>query len=87
LHKALDEFAHSKKINTAQLSLAWILAKGENIIPIPGTKKRKYLELNAAAAAIEFTTDEIGEIEAIIARYPNTGNRYPESAMRLVDKD
>jgi aryl-alcohol dehydrogenase-like predicted oxidoreductase len=87
LMKALDEFAHSKKINTAQLSLAWILAKGENIIPIPGTKKRKYLELNAAAADIEFTSDEVEEIEAIIARYPNTGNRYPESAMRLVDKD
>lgn len=85
--KTLDEFARSKNINTGQLSLAWILSKGENIIPIPGTKKRKYLELNAAAADIEFTKDEIAEIEAIIARYPNTGDRYPESAMSLVDKD
>jgi len=67
--------------------LAWILAKGGNIIPIPGTKKRKYLELNAAAVDIEITTEEVSEIEAIIAQYPNTGNRYPESSMKLVDKD
>jgi len=87
LMKALDEFAHSKNINTTQLALAWILAKGENIIPIPGTKKRKYLELNAAAVDIEITTEEVAEIEAIIAQYPNTGNRYPESSMKLVDKD
>ena len=87
LMKALDEFAHEKNINTAQLALAWVLAKGENIIPIPGTKKRRYLELNAAAVDIEFTTDEVAEIESIIASFPNTGERYPESAMRLVDKD
>lgn len=87
LMKALDEFAYSKNINTAQLALAWILAKGKNIIPIPGTKKRKYLELNAAAVDIDFSPIEVAEIEAIIAKYPNTGERYPESAMKLVDKD
>jgi len=87
LMKVLDEFAHGKNINTAQLALAWILAKGENIIPIPGTKKRKYLELNASAADIEFTANEVAEIESIIAKYPNIGDRYPESAMKLVDRD
>lgn len=87
LIKALDEFAHGKNINTTQLALAWILAKGKNIIPIPGTKKCKYLELNAIAANVEFSENEVAEIENIIAKYPNVGERYPESAMKLVDKD
>ncbi|WP_461631542.1 aldo/keto reductase [Labilibaculum euxinus] len=87
LMKALDEFAYGKSINTAQLALAWLMAKGDNIIPIPGTKKRKYLDLNAKAADIEFTANEVAEIEAIIAKYPNTGERYTEAAMKLVDKD
>lgn len=82
---ALTEFAHSKNINTAQLALAWILAKGENIIPIPGTKKRKYLELNAQAVDVALNTNEITEIENIIAQYPNTGERYPESSMKMVN--
>lgn len=85
--KELDEFAYGKNINTAQLALAWLLAKGDNIIPIPGTKKRKYLELNSCAVDVEFKANEISEIEAIIAKYPNTGERYPEVAMKLVDKD
>lgn len=85
LMQQLTEFAHGKHINTSQLSLAWILAKGGNIIPIPGTKKRKYLELNAQAVEVELTKDEVAEIEAIIARYPNTGDRYPASAMAHVN--
>lgn len=87
LMSELDEFAESKNVNTAQLSLAWILAKGSNIIPIPGTKKRKYLELNTAATMVNLTNDDVIEIESIICKYPNTGDRYPESAIRLVDKD
>lgn len=87
LMKALNEFAHGKNINTVQLALAWLLAKGDNIIPIPGTKKRKYLELNAIATDITFIANEIAEIEAIILKYPKTGERYPESTMKLVDKD
>lgn len=87
LMRELDEFAHGKNINTVQLALAWLLAKGDNIIPIPGTKKRKYLELNASATDIAFTVNEVAEIEAIIGKYPNTGERYPEVTMKLVDKD
>ncbi|WP_165041395.1 aldo/keto reductase [Dysgonomonas sp. ZJ709] len=86
LMKELSEFAHGKNINTAQLALAWILAKGSNIIPIPGTKKRKYLELNAQAVDVELTADEIIEVEKIIAKYPNTGDRYPASALKLINK-
>jgi len=86
LIKELTEFAHAKDINTAQLALAWILAKGDNIIPIPGTKKRKYLELNAKAVDVQLSHADIIEIEGIIAKYPNTGERYPESAMQMVNK-
>lgn len=86
LMKELTEFAHSKNINTAQLALAWILAKGTNIIPIPGTKKQKYLELNAQAVDVELRSNDIQEIENIIGKYPNTGERYPESAMQLVNR-
>ncbi len=85
LIKSLTEFAHGKNINTAQLALAWLLAKGSNIIPIPGTKKRKYLEMNASAVDVDLTESEIKEIEDIIASYPNTGDRYPASAMALVN--
>lgn len=86
LMKELTEFAYGKNINAAQLALAWILAKGSNIIPIPGTKRRKYLELNAKAVDIELNEGDIAEIESIIAKYPNTGDRYPASSMALVDK-
>ena len=83
---ALTEFAHAKGINTSQLALAWILAKGSDIIPIPGTKKRKYLELNASAVDVELSNDDIIEIENIIAKYPDTGERYPEEALKMTNR-
>ncbi len=86
LMKELNEFANGKNINTAQLALAWILAKGTNIIPIPGTKKQKYLELNAQAVDIELSMNDISEIEAIIAKHPDTGERYPEEGLKLINK-
>jgi aryl-alcohol dehydrogenase-like predicted oxidoreductase len=73
LIKELGEIAHGKNIKTIQLALAWLLAKGQNIIPIPGTKKRTYLEMNAKAADVELTQGEVIEIERTIAKYPNTG--------------
>ncbi|PQL94064.1 aldo/keto reductase [Apibacter adventoris] len=85
LMKDLSEFASSKNINVAQLALAWILAKGENIIPIPGTKKRKYLEMNAQAVEVVLSNNDIAKIESIIAKYPNTGDRYTSVAMKLVN--
>ena len=84
--KELGEFARSKQVNVAQLAIAWILAKGGNIIPIPGTKKRKYLEANAAAVNVELTANDISEIESIIAKYPNTGERYNAGGLKLIDK-
>ena len=86
LIKELGDLAHGKGVNIPQLAIAWILAKGENIIPIPGTKKRKYLELNAQAVNIDLTVNEIQAVEHIIACYPNIGERYAEDGYRLIDK-
>ncbi|HEA30994.1 MAG TPA: aldo/keto reductase [Leeuwenhoekiella sp.] len=83
----LKNFAEAKGIYTSQLALAWILAQGDNIIPIAGTKKRKYLERNAAATAINLTSEDLQHIDQLLKKYPNIGKRYPEGAMKLVDKD
>jgi len=79
------ELAAKKGCTAAQLALAWVLAQGDDIIPIPGTKKRKYLEENAAAVDIELSNANLQQIEEVINRYPNTGNRYSEGALKMVN--
>lgn len=85
LVKELTSFAKDLKLTTTQLALVWVLAKGEDIIPIPGTKRRKYLELNAKAVDQNLTKSDILEIEKIIYQYPNIGERYYEDAMKLTN--
>ncbi|AJW61864.1 General stress protein 69 [Elizabethkingia miricola] len=85
LAKELNELAASKSITGSQLALAWVLAQGDDIIPIPGTKRVKYLEQNIEAAAVTFTETEKNQIEEIIKKYPNTGPRYSEGSMKLVN--
>ncbi|MCT4011784.1 aldo/keto reductase [Elizabethkingia anophelis] len=85
LAKELNEFAASKGITGSQLALAWVLAQGDDIIPIPGTKRVKYLEQNIEAASVTFTETEKNQIEEIIKKYPNTGPRYSEGSMKLVN--
>lgn len=80
------ELATSKNITPTQLALAWVLAQDDNIIPIPGTKRRKYLEENAAAADVTLSSRDIEEIEALIRKYPNIGPRYSERENKFVDK-
>jgi aryl-alcohol dehydrogenase-like predicted oxidoreductase len=80
------ELAASKKCTPAQLALAWVLAQGDDIIPIPGTKKQKYLEENAAAVDITLSDADIQDIEDILEKHPDTGQRYSEGAMRLVNQ-
>ena len=79
------EFAKAKNCTPAQLALAWVLAQGNDIIPIPGTKKRKYLEENAAAVDIVLTKNDLEEIEGIVSSHPDVGNRYSEGSMKLVN--
>lgn len=79
------ELAAQKGCTPAQLALAWVLAQGNDIIPIPGTKKRKYLEENAAAADITLSKGELQAIEEVVSKYPDTGKRYSEGGMKLVN--
>lgn len=86
LAAAFAKMAAEKNATAAQLALAWVLAMGENIIPIPGTKKRKYLVENAAAADLVLNTEDFAAIEALLKQFPNTGNRYNEAFQQFVDK-
>jgi len=86
LSKAFADLADSKKCSPAQLALAWVLAQGENIIPIPGTKQRKYLIENAGSVDVNLSLKDIQEIESLLAKYPDTGPRYPESMAKMVNK-
>jgi aryl-alcohol dehydrogenase-like predicted oxidoreductase len=82
----LEELAKSKGCAASQLALAWLLSKGDFIVPIPGTKRRKYLEENAAAASITLTADDHRRIEEILPRGAAAGLRYPEAMMSSVDR-
>ncbi len=87
--KLIDAFAHmakEKSCTAAQLALAWVLAKGEDLIPIPGTKKRKYLDENAGAVDISLSAMDMENIEELLHTYPDTGPRYSEGGMKLVNK-
>lgn len=85
LAHSIAALAKNKGCTAAQLALAWVLAQGEHIIPIPGTKKIKYLRENAAAADIRLTEADLQALEAVLAKFPNTGDRYNEAAYRYVD--
>jgi aryl-alcohol dehydrogenase-like predicted oxidoreductase len=77
------EIAQEKGITPAQLALAWVLAQGEDLVPIPGTKRRKYLEENAGAVDVELSGEELERIEAELPRA--SGDRYDEAGMASVN--
>ncbi|MFH6991531.1 aldo/keto reductase [Flavobacterium sp. FlaQc-48] len=85
LIKEFSKIALNKECTPAQLALAWVLAQGNDIIPIPGTKKRIYLEENAEAVNLNLTAAELMEIEQLIVQYPVIGERYSEEAMKMVN--
>ncbi|HUA70931.1 MAG TPA: aldo/keto reductase [Solirubrobacteraceae bacterium] len=79
----IAEIAGEKGITPAQLAIAWVLAQGEDVVPIPGTKRREYLEQNAGAAGVELTDEDLARIEAEL---PNVaGDRYDEVGMSAVN--
>ncbi|MFC7670106.1 aldo/keto reductase [Hymenobacter humi] len=82
LHQAATE----KGISTAQLALAWLLAQDAHIIPIPGTKRRKYLEENAAAVEVELSAADTQRLQELLAAHPVVGARYSEGALKLVNR-
>jgi aryl-alcohol dehydrogenase-like predicted oxidoreductase len=81
-----SNLAKAKNCSPSQLALAWVLGQGEDIIPIPGTKQRRYLVENAGAVDIRLSETELQEIEALLSKYPDTGKRYSEGALKLVNK-
>lgn len=82
----IKEIAASKGITSSQLALAWVMNRGKFIVPIPGTKRRKYVEENAKAAEVKFTDAELAEISEFFPPDAVHGLRYPESAMGAIDK-
>ncbi len=86
LVKRVEDIASQKGCTPSQLALAWVMAQGEDIVPIPGTKRRKYLEENAAAVDITLTKEELGRINEVVPRGAASGTRYAESAMPLVNR-
>jgi aryl-alcohol dehydrogenase-like predicted oxidoreductase len=82
----VEEIAKEKRCTPAQLALAWVLAQGKDIIPIPGTKRRKYLEQNVVALDVKLTVEDLKRIEEIAPRGVASGTRYPEEAMRAVNR-
>lgn len=79
-------FASQKKCTPAQLAIAWVLAQGDDIIPIPGTKKRKYLIENAGAADVDLSKNDLEAINNILSNHPDIGERYGAGAMKLVNR-
>jgi aryl-alcohol dehydrogenase-like predicted oxidoreductase len=78
--------AQRKKCKPAQLALAWVLAQGEDVLPIPGTKRRTYLEENVAALEVELTADDLAELDQVAPVGSTAGARYPESSMAAVNR-
>ena len=83
---AVRELASRKGATAAQIALAWVLQKGDDFVPIPGTKRRTYLEENVAAADVRLTSDEIGALESALAPERISGPRYGENQMAQVDR-
>ena len=82
----VDALAKEKGVTPSQLALAWLLGKGEDIVPIPGTKQRKYLEENAAAAELVLTAADRETLDAAIPANLVAGTRYPEAGMKNVNR-
>ena len=83
----LEDIAKGMGVKASQLALAWVLARGDDVVPIPGTKRVAYLEENAAALDVALTEDDLRRIEALLDANPPSGERYSEAMQRWVDRD
>jgi aryl-alcohol dehydrogenase-like predicted oxidoreductase len=81
----VEEIAREKRCQPSQLALAWVLSQGNDIVPIPGTKRRKYLEENVAAADLKLTDHDLGRLNEVFPSGAAAGERYPEHMMNLVN--
>ncbi len=80
----IEEFAHKKKATAAQVALAWVLSRGEDIVPIPGTRREAYLKDNIAATELELTKAEAEELASLVPPSEVAGTRYDENGMKRV---
>jgi len=85
LVRRVEEIAREKGCTASQLALAWVLAQGSDVVPIPGTKRRKYLEENVGANAVGLTKEELRRIDEVFPENAAAGGRYPEYMMALVN--
>jgi aryl-alcohol dehydrogenase-like predicted oxidoreductase len=77
----LEAIAHDKHVSVAQLALAWVLSRGDDVVPIPGTKRRKWLLENIAASDIDLSDSDIAALESAVPRDAVEGLRYHERSM------
>lgn len=85
LVRKVEEIAKEKGCKPSQLALAWVLAQGDDIVPIPGTKRRKYLEENVGALQVKLTKEDLRRIDEVFPPEAAAGERYPEHVMALVN--
>jgi aryl-alcohol dehydrogenase-like predicted oxidoreductase len=86
LVRAVTEIAQARRCTPAQLALAWLLHQGEDIVPIPGTRRIERLDENAAATRMDLSRDDLDRIDQVLASNVVAGTRYPESGMRAVNR-
>ena len=86
LVKRVEEIAREKRCTPAQLALSWVLAQGEDIVPIPGTKRRKYLQENIGALEVDLTAKDLERIDQVAPKDAFAGSRYPEAMMQLLNR-
>jgi Predicted oxidoreductases (related to aryl-alcohol dehydrogenases) len=86
LVRRIEEMARSKGCTPAQLALAWVLSRGRDVVPIPGTKRRKYLEDNVGALSVTLSPDDLAAIDAACPPGAASGTRYPEAGMQAVNR-
>ena len=86
LVKCVEEIAKEKNCTPSQLALAWLLAQGQDIIPIPGTKRRKYLEENVGGFSLKLSPEDLRRIDEVAPHGAAAGDRYPQAAMAAVNR-
>ena len=85
LVEKVSEIARDKGVKPAQLALAWVLSRGEDIVPIPGTTRREHLEENLVALDVELSAEELERIDEVAPKGAASGTRYPEGALQFVN--
>ncbi len=86
LVEAVAELGSEKAATPAQIALAWLLHQGDDVVPIPGTKRQRFLDENLGALDINLSADDLARLNAIAAPGRTAGPRYPEKMMALVDR-